>query len=97
MYAKVKIAIEIRKDAMIIPLRCIMEMQGQKSVFVVNDSNLVVAQRVTTGPIKGDYIIIDDGLEADDKVVIDALQKVRDGMPVVPKTIEFESKSNPEL
>jgi membrane fusion protein (multidrug efflux system) len=97
MYAKVKIAMEIRKDAKIIPLRCIMELQGQKSVFVVNDSNMVVAQRVTTGPIKGDYIIIDDGLEADDKVVIDALQKVRDGMPVVPKTIEFESKSNPEL
>jgi len=97
MYAKVKIAIERRKDALIVPLRCIMELQGQKSVFVVNDSNRVEIQKVTTGPVKGDYIIIDDGLEADDKVVIDALQKVREGMVVVPKTIEFKSKSNPEL
>lgn len=97
MYAKVKIAIEKREDALVIPLRCIMELQGQKSVFVVNDSNTVVTQKVTTGPVKGDYIIIDDGLEPNDKVVIDALQRVRDGMAVVPKTIEFESKSNPEL
>jgi membrane fusion protein (multidrug efflux system) len=97
MYAKVKIIIEMRNDALVIPLRCIMEMQGQKSVYVVNDSNKVVAQRVITGPVKGDYVIIDNGLEEDDKVVIDALQKVRDGMIVVPKTIEFESKSNPEL
>lgn len=97
MYAKVKITIEMRNDALVIPLRSIMEMQGQKSVYVVNDSNKVVAQRVITGPVKGDYVIIDNGLEADDKIVIDALQKVRDGMVVVPKTIEFESKSNPEL
>ncbi len=97
MYAKVRLAARVVKDAVLIPLRCIMELQGQKSVYVVNDKNLVESRTVTTGPAIGDYILIEDGLSAGEKVVIDALQKVKPDMTIVPRVIAFESQTHPEL
>ena len=94
LYAKVKVVARNVKDAILIPQRCIMELQGLHSVYVVNDSNVVESRQVTTGPTIGDYWLIDKGLKAREKVVIDALQKVRPDMKIVPEVIEFESKTN---
>jgi membrane fusion protein (multidrug efflux system) len=94
LYAKIKAAIRNVKDAVLIPQRCVMELQGLHSVYVVNDSNVVESRQITTGPTVGDYWLIDEGLKAGEKVVIDAMQKVRPGMKIVPEVIEFESKTN---
>ncbi|MBE9483426.1 MAG: efflux RND transporter periplasmic adaptor subunit, partial [Bacteroidetes bacterium] len=94
LYAKVKVVARNVKDAILIPQRCIMELQGQHSVYVVNDSNVVESRQLTTGPTTGDYWLIDKGLKANEKVVIDALQRVRPGMKIIPEVIEFESKTN---
>jgi len=93
LYAKVKIAVRLVEDAILVPQRCIMELQGLNSVFVVNDSNTIHSRQITTGPSLGDYRLIEKGLEVGDKVVIDALQKVREGMIIEPEIIEFESKT----
>ena len=42
----------------------------------------------------GDMLIVNEGLKAGDKVVIDAIQKVRSGMVVNPQITVFESQSN---
>ncbi len=97
MYARLKIVARVVDNGILIPLRCVMEMQGIKSVFIVDDSNKVVSQEITTGPPIGDYILVTGGLEAGDKVVIDALQKVRSDMVIMPRVIEFKSKNNPEF
>ena len=94
LYAKVKVIARNIKDAILIPQRCIMELQGLHSVYVVNDSNIVKSRQVTTGPTIGDYWLVEEGLKAREKVVIDALQKVRPNMIIVPEVIEFESKTN---
>jgi len=96
LYAKVKVIARNIKDAILIPQRCIMELQGLHSVFVVNDSNVVESRQVTTGPTIGGYWLIEEGLKVNEKVVIDALQKVRSDMEIIPKIIEFESKTNLE-
>ncbi|RLD81166.1 MAG: efflux RND transporter periplasmic adaptor subunit [Bacteroidetes bacterium] len=93
LYAKVKIAIRLVEDAILIPQRCIMELQGLNSVYVVNDSNMVQSRQITSGPSLGDYRLINEGLEVGDKVVIDALQKVGEGMIIEPEIIKFESKT----
>ncbi len=94
LYAKVKVIARNIKDAILIPQRCIMELQGLHSVYVVNDSNIVESRQITTGPTIGDYWLIEEGLKANEKVVIDALQKVRPDMEIIPEVIEFESKTN---
>lgn len=92
-YAKVRAKMDVLKDAIMIPQRCVMELQGTHSVYVVNDSNMVKSQQVITGSKYKDYWIINKGLKANDKVVINALQKVGPGMPVIPKITEFENKT----
>ena len=93
LYAKVKLAARHVKGAVLIPQRCIMELQGLHSVYVVNDSNIVSSRQITSGPAIGDYQLVENGLKAGEKVVIDALQRVKDGMLISPELIEFESKT----
>ena len=92
-YAKVRARMSVIKNALIIPQRCIMELQGTHSVFVVSDSNKVENRQIVTGYKYHDYRIVESGLKANDKVVIDAIQKVGSGMAVVPKITKFESKA----
>lgn len=93
MYAKVKVEFEVKKDAILIPQRCVMELQGQYSVYVLNDKNLVESRQIVPGQKMGDYWLVNEGLSANDKIVIDALQKVRTGMEISPALIEFQSKN----
>ncbi len=93
LYAKVKVEKEVRKDALLIPQRCIMELQGKYSVYVVNDNNIVESRQIEPGEKIGDYWLINEGLSGNDLVVIDALQKVSTGMEISPSPIEFESQN----
>lgn len=92
LFAKVKIELEVLNDAILVPQRCVTELQGKYSVYVVND-NIIEARQIVTGPKIDDYIVISEGLKPTDKIVIDALQKVQSGMEVSPSTIEFKSKT----
>jgi len=94
LYAKVKAQMEIVKGALLVPQRCLIELQGQYSVFVVKDDNIVESRQVNVGERLGDLWLIKDGLEAGEKIVIDGLQKVGSGLKVNPSIIEFESQIN---
>ena len=94
LYAKVKAQMEIVKGALLVPQRCIIELQGQYSVFVVKDDNIVESRQVNVGERLGDLRLIKDGLEAGEKIVIDGLQEVGSGLKVNPSIIEFESQIN---
>ena len=92
-YAKVVVKISDVKDGLLIPVRCLMELQGQYSVFIVNAENKVESRQVEVNEMIGDMALIEQGLSAGEKVVIDALQKVRPDMVVAPKVIAFESQT----
>ncbi len=91
MYSKVKIKTGILKSAIVIPQRCIMELQGSYSVFVLSDSNKIVKVPVTVGNKTGDLAAITEGLKKTDKIVIDGLQKVRSGVKIIPIDTVFHS------
>lgn len=93
-YAKVVVKMKEAKGALLIPQRCIMELQGQHSVYVVTKDSIVESRQIVTGERIGDMWIINKGLEPGETVVIDALQKVGSGLKVVPEITEFKSQSN---
>ena len=92
LYGKVKITMKTVKGGLLVPQRCLMELQGQYSVYVVKDDNTVEARQVKTGPPIGDYVLITEGLSAGEKLVIDGIQKVRTGLLIKPIPTEFVSK-----
>jgi membrane fusion protein (multidrug efflux system) len=93
LYAKVRLQLAVAENAIVIPQRCLMELQGQFSVMVADENNAVVPRPVVIGQKMGDMVIIEEGLSPGDKVVIDALQKVRPGMTIQPVPSEFQSKT----
>lgn len=92
-YAKVVIKMTDVKDGLLIPSRCIMELQGQYSVYVINEENKVESRQITLLDNVGDMALLKDGLKVGERVVIDALQKVQTGMAVKPEITVFESQS----
>jgi membrane fusion protein, multidrug efflux system len=91
-YAKVRVAVDLRKGAILIPQRAISELQGSHQVAVVGADNKVTIKVVKVGPVDGSMVVIDEGLKAGDRVVVEGLQRVKSGMTVVPK----EASSTPE-
>lgn len=83
-YARIRAVTEERRNALLVPQRAIAELQGIYQVGVVGADNKVVIKVVKLGPQIGDMWVADSGLDAGDKVVVDGLQRLRDGMVVAP-------------
>jgi len=83
-FAKVRAEIDVVKNGILIPQRCVIETQGIHSVFVVNEENKVVSREIKTGPTIDSSWLVEEGLEAGEKIVYEGLQKVQSGMTVEP-------------
>ena len=83
-FTKLRIETHTIKDAILIPQRCVMEIQGLYSVFVVDANNTVQTRDIEVGSKIGSAWMISKGLEPGEKVIYEGLQKVRDGVPVKP-------------
>jgi membrane fusion protein (multidrug efflux system) len=84
-YARVRVATEVLKDALVLPQRAVAEMQGVHQVAVVGDDDVVEMRVVKLGPEDGSDVVIREGLAPDQRVVVDGLQKVRNGAKVAPQ------------
>jgi membrane fusion protein, multidrug efflux system len=92
-FAKVKVRAETVKDGILIPQRCVTELQGQFSVYVVGQDNTVKQRTITLGPAVGSTYLVKEGLKAGEQVVYEGLQMVRDGLVVKP--VVKEIRANP--
>ncbi len=92
-YARIRAVTENRKGALLIPQRAVAELQGVYQVGVVNAENKVAIRTVKLGPQFGDMWVVESGLKPGEKVVVDGLQRLRDGMTVAP-TPFVDTQSN---
>ena len=93
-FARVKIMMKEDKGAILVPQRCVTELQGQYSVFIVDAENKIESRQITIDEKYGDYWVVSEGVNANDKVVLEGLQKVGSGMEVVPVVTKFESQTH---
>ena len=84
-YAKVRVAMDVKKGALLVPQRAVAELQGSTMVAVVDAENKVAMRVVKTGPVDGKLQVIEEGLKPGERVVVEGLQRVRSGITVVPK------------
>jgi membrane fusion protein, multidrug efflux system len=83
-FAKIRIVIDERKDATVIPSRSIFEIQGQKTVYVVNADNKVVLRVVKTGPVYNNNTVIESGINPGENVIYEGVLKVKPDVKVTP-------------
>jgi membrane fusion protein (multidrug efflux system) len=75
-----------QKSALLVSQRAVTELQGSYQLAVVGSDNKVSIRPVKVGPTIGKMLIIQDGLKAQERVIVEGLQKVKDGTVVTPKT-----------
>ena len=83
LYGKLRYREEVRKDALLVPQRAVQELQGQFSVLVVSAESKAQSRNVKPGPRVGNLWILEEGVKPGEKVIVEGMQKVRDGMVVV--------------
>jgi len=91
-FAKVKGEIEVVKDGILIPQRCLIELQGTFSVFVLGAENKIELKEVKVGPKIDSFWLIREGLKSGEKVVYEGLQTVKDGTVVDAKVVHVPFK-----
>jgi len=84
-FGKVRFVADIKKGAMVIPQEAVNELQGSYQVAVVGNDNKVSIRPVTMGERVGAMWEVTAGLKAGDKVVVQGLQKAREGSTVTAK------------
>ncbi len=67
---------------LLVPNKALVEQMGEYFVFVIGDSSKVIQTRVLTGNRINDKVIVKEGLKENDKIVIDGVQKLKDGIKV---------------
>jgi membrane fusion protein (multidrug efflux system) len=83
-YGRVRAVTEDRHDALLVPQAAVTELQGVNQVAVVGADNKVKTQNVQIGSQVGGDWIVNQGLDAGDRVVVGGMQYARDGATVNP-------------
>jgi membrane fusion protein (multidrug efflux system) len=83
-YAKVRAALKVEKDAIVVPLRAVWEVQGQSQVAVVGPDDKVEIRTVSLGAHVGPLVVGEQGIKFQDRVVVEGVQKVSAGQTVKP-------------
>jgi membrane fusion protein (multidrug efflux system) len=84
-YTQVRAITQQINNAVLIPQRCVTQLQGTNQVWVVKPDNTVTGRIVTLGDPAGANWIITSGLTAGEQVVVEGIQKCREGMTVTPQ------------
>lgn len=92
-YARVRAVLETIKDALVVPQRAVNELQGNFQVAVVGSDNKVSVRTVKPGVKTGSIVVITEGVQPGERVVVEGLQKVKDGMTVNAKMVSMESST----
>ena len=83
-FGRVRALLGVRQGAVLVPQRCVTELQGTYEVAVVTPQNTIFVRKVKVGDRVGTLWVITEGLKAGEAVVAEGTSKVRDGMTVAP-------------
>jgi membrane fusion protein (multidrug efflux system) len=89
-FVRVRVKGQVIKNGILIPQRCVMELQGLHNVYVVAANNKAEIREITVGPKVGSDWLITKGLKPGEKVVYEGLQKVKDGIDVKPTMADLK-------
>ncbi len=87
-FARLKIKLYDVVNGLVIPQRCIKEIQGIYQVMVVNANNEIEARQVKLGPKVGSMWLVTDGLKENENIVFEGLMWVRSGQKIAPELVE---------
>ena len=94
MFVSVRMGSGAIDDALLVPESAIGNDQSKRFVFVVGDGNKAEYRTVELGPQIDGNRVIRTGLKVGDRVILDRLQRLAPGAPVVPQAERSRTASN---
>jgi len=85
MFSRLRIPVDVLKDALLAPEIATAQDQQGRYVLVVNAKNVVERRGIKVGPKEGELVVILEGLKPDDRVVVNGLMNARPGAEVTPE------------
>lgn len=85
LFARLRFPVGSRTDALLVSERAISADQGGKYVLLVNNENKVEKRPVTPGQVIQGLQVIERGIQATDRVIVNGLQRARPGAKVNPE------------
>jgi membrane fusion protein (multidrug efflux system) len=93
-FGRVHAATAVNRSAILVPQRCVTELQGTYQVAVVGGNNKVSVRTVKVGERVGSLWIIESGVNAGEQVISEGNAKVQDGMTVNPTVAKMQAEGN---
>src|SRR5215475_8521285 len=91
-YGKARFVTDVKENALLVPQLAVQEIQGLYSVMVVNPDATVEQRMVKASDRVGNSWVIDSGVKAGEKVIVEGLQKVQPGVKVVAQLVKTEQE-----
>jgi membrane fusion protein (multidrug efflux system) len=85
MFGRIVVDLGTRPDSVLVPERAVTELQGKNFVWVVGPDNKTSQRPVQVGDQIGEKLLILEGLKPGDRIVLEGLQKVKEGVIVQPE------------
>lgn len=89
-FGRVRARMGLLRDALLIPQRAVLDIQGKHQVAIVDASGVVDFRAVEVGLRVGSLWAVTSGIEKTDRIVIEGVQKVRSGMKVATQPFQIE-------
>ncbi|MDP5008540.1 MAG: MdtA/MuxA family multidrug efflux RND transporter periplasmic adaptor subunit [Glaciimonas sp.] len=83
-FVNIRMLLETRIGATVIPNAAIQRGTKGQYVYVVKDDKTVTVRDIKTGPIEGELTAIESGIQVGDTIVVDGIDKLREGAKVEP-------------
>jgi membrane fusion protein (multidrug efflux system) len=93
-FGRVRAATAVNRSAILVPQRCVTDLQGTYQVAVVDGSNKVSIRKVKVGERSGALWIIESGVNAGEQVISEGNAKVQNGMTVNPTITKAQAEGN---
>ncbi len=85
LFARIRIPMGQTSDALLVPDSALGFDQQGRYLLVANKENITEYRPVKAGELVGDMRVIRSGLKAEERVIVNGLQKARPGGPVTPQ------------
>jgi len=88
LFARVRVPVGDKHQALLVPDRAIGTDQGQKYLLTVNDKNVVEYRPVKLGRLHDSLRVIQEGLKPGELIIVNGIQRARPGLTVTPQRVE---------
>jgi len=94
-YARIRAATSVKKGAVLVPQGCVVDIQGISNVAVLKPDDTVEIRPVKPAERIGSLVVLDSGLKAGERIVVEGMQKARPGVKVQPTLVPLEESAAP--